>query len=166
MDVLEYDADTGIFRWKHRRREYFTSDSTCAAWNARWPGRVAGSENGKGYVRIFVFGRRYLAHRLAWLMVHGEWPQEQIDHVNRIRSDNRIKNIRQATSQMNAQNKGVTSRSKSGVRGVCWVRGKRRWLANIMVDGKRHHLGYFESKDEAISERAQAELNLTSGRSV
>lgn len=158
-EVLEYDPNTGIFRWKYRDRKHFQSNSTYLAWNSLWPGKVAGSENGKGYVRIFVFGRRYLAHRLAWLWATGELPRKQIDHINRVRNDNRIENLRQVSVLQNAQNKSRSLANKSGATGVCWVRRKRRWLANITLNGKRYHLGYFRTKESAVKSRREFEAS-------
>lgn len=88
-ELLNYDADTGIFAW--------TSTGT---------GRRAapGTMHNKGYLRITLDGRMYFAHRLAWLHVHGRWPFMQIDHINGIKTDNRLENLRDATPAMQQSN--------------------------------------------------------------
>lgn len=90
---LSYDPETGEFRWLLRK-----------GWE-RGAGRVAGSKKRRGYVDIGILGTVYQAHRLAWLHYHGEWPKQQIDHINRVRDDNRIVNLRDVSYLENARNK-------------------------------------------------------------
>ncbi len=137
-ELLAYDADTGIFT----RRISQT--------NRVKVGDVAGSPNQKGYINIMVDGRLYPAHRLSWLYVHGEWPQAQIDHLNGVRDDNRIANLREATNGQNKQNmRAARADNGSGLLGVRWHERDQRWHARIMLDGKAQHLGSFGTSDEA-----------------
>src|SRR5690606_34614864 len=94
-ELLYYDPETGIFT-----RLVGRSGPRARA------GDVAGSDNGKGYIRIYVDGRPYKAHRLAWFYMHGEWPEE-IDHRNGERADNRLSNLRPVTRQQNNLNQSI-----------------------------------------------------------
>ena len=93
-EALHYDPDTGIFTWK-------VATASCVKVGAE-----AGCVKNDGYRAIGMGGKSYKAHRLAWLYVHGEWPKEQIDHINHIRTDNRMENLRPASGGENAKTKG------------------------------------------------------------
>ena len=136
MDLLSYDPLTGVFIWKIK-----TSNRACV-------GKTAGTKAKSGYVSIQIDGKIYGAHRLAWLYVHGEWPPFQVDHRNRDRSNNRIKNLRLATPSQNGCNSTARSPA-SGVKGVSWSKQAGKWQASIGAEKKRHHLGYFNSKEDA-----------------
>jgi hypothetical protein len=134
--VLNYDADTGVFHWIVSRS------------NGSKAGDIAGSIDSCGYVVIGVFGKVYLAHRLAWLYMIGVWPEDQIDHKNMNRSDNRWENIRIADKTVNGQNiKKARKHNKTGYLGVHVQKGK--FKAQIKVDKKPMHLGYFETAELA-----------------
>ena len=140
--ILSYDPETGVFTWK-------VSTSR----------RVkAGSPDGGGYLRISVQSRRYLAHRLAWFYVYGTWPEDQLDHINRNRSDNRIANLRDVSHKQNHQNAGKRSDNTSGHPGVSWHKRDSKWQAQIKHSYKRIHLGYFKTMEEAIAARKAGEL--------
>lgn len=130
-EIFDYDPDSGNFIQRTR-----TS-------NRMKIGDVAGSLRLDGYRGIMIGGKLYFAHRLAWLYVHGEWPPEQIDHRNGSRADNRIANLRLATSAENHQNWKKRSNNSSGYIGVFWDKEKNKWRAGIRVSGKRKHLGSF-----------------------
>lgn len=135
-DALIYDIDSGVFYWKGK-----VLDMT--------EGSRAGTKTKKGYIRIKIKGRDYLAHRLAWLYVNGEMPLKQIDHINNKRDDNRILNLRCATSNENARNALMRSDNTSGVKGVYFDKTRRKWKARVGVDGENKHVGYFDSILEA-----------------
>ncbi len=143
--ILNYDPETGIFTWKVR-----TSASVKA-------GDVAGCPGVNGYLRISVQSRLYQAHRLAWLYVYGVWPKDQIDHINRNRSDNRRANLREVTHKQNQQNKSKPSSNTSGHPGVYWCRRRSKWRAKIEHNYKQVHLGYFTDIEEALAARKAAE---------
>ena len=143
--ILHYSPETGIFTWKVR-----TSNGVKA-------GDVAGCSSGGGYLRITVLSRLYQAHRLAWLYVYGEWPKGQIDHINRIRTDNRIANLREVSHKQNLQNAGKYSHNTSGHSGVVWNKRASKWLARIAHNQKQIHLGCFNTIEEAIAARKAAE---------
>jgi hypothetical protein len=132
--ILDYDRRTGVFVWK-------TRDDVSAKWNNKYPGTVAGSLNkGTGYLRISINDRDYSAHRIAWLHVTGEWPT-QVDHRNRIRTDNRFKNLRSASKNQNQFNRTTSKNNTSGYKGVYWHAIGKKWCVNIAVNGKQIYLG-------------------------
>ena len=143
--ILHYDPATGIFTRKVR-----TSNSVKV-------GDVAGCPEGGGYLQIKLQSRKYKAHRLAWLYVYGSWPKDQLDHINRNRSDNRISNLREATNKQNNQNRSKSSNNTSGHPGVSWHKRDSKWQATIKHNQKQTHLGYFSTLEEAISARKAAE---------
>lgn len=142
LEVLDYNPETGVFRWKV---------ATAARVKV---GEIAGSTNGDGYQQIGLFGKRYKAHRLAFLIVHGRWPSGEIDHLNRRRTDNRKANLREATRLQNMQNKGVYRNNTSGVTGVRWDARLGKWAASRTIAGKRQHLGVFETLEAAAAARS------------
>lgn len=143
--ILNYDQETGIFTRK-----------VSTAHNVK-VGDVAGCSNGRGYLQITVQSRAYKAHRLAWLYIHGVWPTDQLDHINRDRSDNRISNLRDVTNKQNLQNAGKYSHNTSGHTGVHWYKPYSKWVAQITHNQKKIHLGYFENLEEALAARKAAE---------
>jgi hypothetical protein len=124
--MLDYDLESGVFRWKVKAAACVTI------------GSVAGSNDG-GYRRISISGKNYWAHRLAWLHVYGAWPQHQIDHIDGDRSNNRIANLRDVSSRINSQNRVVT--------GAYFQDG--RWKVRIITPHDNLYLGGFPSKEEA-----------------
>lgn len=155
--LLNYNPESGEFTWLERPRDSFFSYRGFRTWNARYAGKVAGTLT-DGYFLISIFKRQFLAHRLAWAIYHGEWPENDIDHINGIRSDNRIVNLRSVTRAENRKNSALSGRNTSGVSGVGWFSPASLWRARIHVDGKEISLGYFKTKDEAIASRKKAEV--------
>lgn len=138
---------------------YNSQASSCATWNTRFAGKEAGYIGKKGYSHIRILGRRYLAHRLIWKMVHGYDP-ECIDHINRERLDNRLENLRNVLVTENSLNNSVNSRNRSGTTGVYWDTTIKRWRAKIFVRRKEYNLGRFANKADAIEARKAAEVRL------
>ena len=143
--ILDYNPETGIFT-----RKVSTSRRVKV-------GDVAGCQNGGGYLLIRVCSRLHRAHRLAWLHTYGVWPKDQIDHINRNRSDNRISNLREVTNKQNGQNASKRSDNTSGHPGVYWHKRDSKWQAGIMHNQKIIHLGLFATLEEAVSARKAAE---------
>jgi len=102
-----------------------------------------------GYRAIFVNNKLYLAHRLAWLHVHGRWPVEHIDHIDGNPSNNRIANLREASQSQNNANSKRQKNNKSGFKGVSWYKPTRKWVAYCTVNGRNKNLGYFDAADVA-----------------
>jgi hypothetical protein len=143
LEVLAYEADTGHFVWRKPR-------PFCSI------GKRAGTLTSPGYVVIAVEGRKYMAHRLAWLYTHRRWPTEEIDHINGVRSDNRLVNLREATPSQNQANKAMRRDNTSGAKGVTWDKSRSDWIAAIHVNGSRKYLGRFSSVEEASAAYAVA----------
>jgi len=129
-ELLSYDPETGILRWR------------VDVSNVK-----AGSEAGclaNGYVQIRIDGNLYYAHRIAHLLMIGHWPEGNPEHENRIRHDNRWVNIRDlGTQHENNGNHGLSSHNTSGLKGVCWHKAGRKWMAHITFGNRLIYLGLF-----------------------
>lgn len=137
--LLEYDPTTGVF-------------TRLVARGGHPVGSVAGATDGSGHRQISVDGIVYLAHRLAWFMMTGAWPAGQVDHVNCVPDDNRWENLRQATHTQNCANSSLQKNNTSGIKGVYWDHGHKKWAAQL---GKKR-LGRFDNKDAAAAAYAAA----------
>lgn len=144
--VLKYNFETGVFIWVAKTNMGRDRTNTVA-------GCISPRD---GYARITIKRRSYLAHRLAWAVYYGEWPTEQIDHINRNRADNRIANLRLATQAQNTQNTPLYKNNKSGAKGV-YRHAWGKWEAYISVNRKRLYLGVYSTFDEAIQARTRAQ---------
>lgn len=133
---LSYEKETGYFRWLINR-----------GGKAR-AGCIAGKRNSAGHVQIMVGDKLYLAHRLAWLAEYGRWPTE-IDHINGIKNDNRLCNLREATRIQNLANRPAPKNNTSGMKGVSWHKKQRQWVAGMTINGKKKYLGGFDDAKEA-----------------
>ena len=114
-------------------------------------GDAAGSVDDMGYVRIVVDGTRYRGHQLAWLYMTGEWPSNDVDHINGVRADNRWSNLRDVERSVNLQNRRRCNpgNKSSGLLGATWSKHAKKWVSFIRVDGTVRNLGYFHTADEA-----------------
>jgi hypothetical protein len=151
--MLDYDPATGIFTWLLRKH-------APKHWNTRWSGKAAGSVTFSGYLHIRLGNRIYRAHRLVFLWMVGAWPENEVDHQDGNRLNNRWSNLRQATPSENRMNKGMRSDNTSGRKGVCLDRRSKRWQAQVMLSKKRHHLGYFDTPEEAHAAYVEAARRL------
>ena len=135
-ETLVYNENTGIFTWAVKR-------------NGVKKGAIAGWVNSGGHIQITIKGTHHYAHRLAWLYVHDEHPSGQIDHVNRVKSDNRISNLRDVTHTINQWNVGLKNTNSSGYKGVSYAYRQKKWKAAISSAKKYNHIGYYETKERA-----------------
>jgi hypothetical protein len=150
LSLLTYDPETGVLRWKKNMG---------GKANA---GSVAGHIKSTGYCSIGLLCREHPAHRLAWAIHHGEWPAGEVDHINGIRSDNRIQNLRDVSRAVNAQNQRAAHRDNlGGVLGAS--RFRDRWRSQIWHAGKRVHLGIYATKEEAHAAYVTAKRQLHPG---
>ena len=135
-EILHYDSTTGVFTWAVRT-------SNCIN-----VGEIAGALQNKSYWHIRADGGSYQAHRLAWLYIYDEWPKGEIDHIDGNRLNNRIANLRDVSNIVNQQNQRRAQRhNKTGFLGVSPHLGK--FHASIRIDGKKTHLGSFDSPELA-----------------
>lgn len=162
--IISYDPKTGALTWLPRTSDWFRktnhdSEHRAKIWNARYAGTPALAAIEKwGYGHGDILAKRYKAHRVAWALFHGAWPEHEIDHINGIRSDNRITNLRCVTHKDNGRNVALSSANKSGVIGVCWDSRCEKWSAQIKVNQKKIHLGLFENIESAAEARKRAEM--------
>lgn len=140
--LFTYDPDTGILT----RR---ISISTAKA------GDVVGCLD-NGYLRVCVKSRLCSVHRVIWVIVYGREPKNYIDHINHVKSDNRLVNLRDVTNQDNQRNQLKSARNTSGITGVYWHKLNKKWSARIQINNKDKHLGLFADKFEAICARKSA----------
>jgi hypothetical protein len=154
-ECLDYDPATGIFRWKERPLAHFQDARSHRAANTRRTGNIAGTILGNGYLGIRIDGETYRAHRLAFLLVHGEPVPDEIDHRNGDRLDNWINNLREATRSLNNANAKTRKNSTSGIKGVFRF-PDGRYRANISHGGKNHYLGTFDTIEQAAAARNEA----------
>ena len=145
MSLWDYCPETGQLTWK------------ISPARSVQAGSVAGKPS-FGYVLIGYKGFLYMAHRLAWLYCHGAFPKKFLDHIDGDRANNRIANLREATSAENGQNRRLQSNNTSGYPGVFKHHGK--WVARIKVDGKTHHLGTFKSAEQGHVAYIEAKARL------
>jgi hypothetical protein len=143
--LLKYDPETGWFTWLVR------------------PSRSvkAGARAGTlvhGYRAIGINGKILLEHRLIWMYVHGVMPTKFIDHINGIKDDNRIENLRECTQSQNQANIGKRNDNTSGHKGVSWDKHGKKWKVQIRVNNKKRYLGLFTSIEDAIAARRAAEI--------
>lgn len=156
--LLRYEPETGKLFWNYRPLNLFAQKANYITWNTRWAGKEAfTSINRHGYRQGRIFKRVTQAHRVIWAIVTGRWPSEQIDHINGIRTDNRLGNLREVSSSENSKNKCQRSNNTSGVTGVSWSHDKRKWLADIRVNKKQIYIGRFDNFDDAVAARKEAE---------
>lgn len=145
--LLEYDPDNGWFIWRVSR-----------AGNRVKVGNRAGYVHPTGYRYVRVDGHIVTEHRLAWFFVYGQWPTKDLDHINRVRHDNRISNLRELSRAENCQNQPIRRSNKSGATGVYYHKASKKWAASINIGCKQIHLGVYATQEEAVKIRRNAEL--------
>lgn len=155
LKLFSYDPETGVFM----RIARMTRSREIVPLPVP---ELAGTEK-EGYLRISLFGKSFYLHRIAWLVVHGRWPTELIDHINGNRSDNRIENLRECSEAENRQNwRQPKSNNPHKLIGVNWHKAARKYTAQIQINRKQKHLGLFETAEEAHSAYLAAKRSLHS----
>lgn len=151
-ETFSYDGETGLLTWKARPREHFSSERSWKGANVQCEGKVAAS-TGKFGVNIYRIVRvdhvLFLQHRLVWMLVHGHWPSVLLDHENGDGTDNRIRNLREATFTQNHANRKYQGKNPSGLKGAFFHKKGQRWTSRIGVNGELLHLGMFDTPEEA-----------------
>jgi hypothetical protein len=144
--VLDYLPLAGLFIWNNPTNRRVKK------------GSQAGTICSDGYVAITIDGQKYMAHRLAYLYMVGSMPEDQIDHIDRDRANNKWQNIRSCSPRENQRNTKVRLNNTSGFSGVTWHKDRNRWRARIHNnEGVEVSLGSFVKKQDAINARLKAE---------
>lgn len=152
LEVLDCDPEAGVLKAKR----YIAG---------RGLGHFVGSSSVDGYVYTKVDGKRYLVHRLIWFHVHGKWPDGPVDHINGLRSDNRLSNLRDVSTQVNAQNlRSAKSHNRTGLLGV--AAKHKKFYARIAHNGETICLGTFETPQEAHAAYVGAKKVLHVGSTI
>jgi hypothetical protein len=164
LELLRYEPETGKLFHKKRGEHWFKSDGhrSAEARAKAWNTALADKEvvrKADGYIAVGLFNKKYRAHRIIWVMVHGVEPIT-IDHINGDRSDNRLVNLRSVNHQTNLRNTKRSKANTSGATGVKWRGNTQKWQAIIRNGNKQVSLGYFEDMREAIAARKKAEAEL------
>lgn len=147
--LFTYDRETGVLYWRirngnHTRRNYVA-------------GSIKGNNN--GYRRVRIKGQNYQEHRVIMMLCFGHIPENaEIDHINHVRDDNRLVNLRFATQRENLKNQSVSSKNTTGVTGVHFSKTRKKYVAQIKVNRKIMHLGSYDTLEEAAAARREAEL--------
>lgn len=154
-ELLSYDPSTGALIWKPR-----CYGRRANRWNAQNAGKTAGTKNKDGYLLLSVYEVKFMAHVVAWAIVHGEWPSNEIDHENGIPSDNRIGNLRLVEHAINQRNMKRPANNTSGCIGVRKVKRTGNFEAYIKRDGRNRSLGTFASLEQARQVRLKAQADM------
>ena len=147
-EYISYNHETGELTYIKKPSRKILSGST------------VGCPDKNGYIQFRFMAHNLLAHRVAWAIYYGKWPEKQIDHINHIKSDNRINNLRQADHSQNGCNRGLQSNNRSGVPGVHWSSQKEKWFAKIKLNGKSKHLGVFADIEDAANAVKKARIEM------
>ena len=152
--AFSYDPENGHLTWRYRPEEHFKLPKTHKVWNAKYANRRAGTVNSNGY-RVITFSSfgAIIEHHIIWVYVYGDWPKDQLDHINRNRLDNRIENLREASARTNALNRGMRKDNKSGFTGVHFAKNTGKWEASLRFKGVLHRA---PKQYEIVEEAAEA----------
>ncbi|BAK66879.1 conserved hypothetical protein [Sphingobium sp. SYK-6] len=157
--LLRYEPETGKLFWRKRGMEWFSDRRSYSTWNAKYAGREAFLVRTEdGYLKGLLLRSSFRASRVVWAIVHGVWPKGEIDHINGVKDDNRVANLRDVPRSVNARNRGMRRNNRSGITGVKLDLNSLRWHATIRGNGKNLFLGSFENRVDAIAARKAAEV--------
>lgn len=158
--LVHYDPDTGIFTWLQKPVNG-TGRNNSAKWNKRYAGSRVGSIGkhcNKRYYSAGIMGKKMYLHRLAWLYITGNHPEDVIDHINGDTLDNRFENLRSTSKSQNQKNSQLDHRNKTGISGVWFCNRLKKYICYITSFNKRKYLGSYADFDEAVKVRRKAEL--------
>ena len=142
--LFKYEESTGELRWRVRRQGVYK-------------GKPCRSLDRDGYRRVKINGKSYRVHRVIWLYVYGYLPENQIDHIDKIKINNRVSNLREASAFCSSQNRDNFKNNTSGVKGVSWSKSEKKWKVTIMLNNVSKHGGYYKNLEEAVAIRLALE---------
>jgi HNH endonuclease len=150
-ECLDYNVLTGVLTWKARPLHHFKREADQRTFNNARAGKEAGCPDGQGYRFVRIRTVLVNTHRVAWLLATGSWPENHIDHINGVRNDNRLVNLREATRSQNLSNCKLSKSNTTGVKGVSFRKGVRggTYYVRFYVGGKMRHLGTHSTLEEA-----------------
>lgn len=147
--LFTYDRETGVLYWRIKDRNTIRHKYVAGSFGG----------TGDGYRRVRIKGKIYLEHRIIMMLCFGHIPDNaEIDHINHVRNDNRLDNLRFVTRGENFKNKSVSSNNTTGITGVCFTKRLQKYIAYIKVNRQMHFLGYYNTLEEAAAARAEANL--------
>lgn len=146
MELFDYSKDSGEFKVKVKYNTMYNV------------GDSPKTKNKDGYYQLRINGKMYIQHRLAWLYCYGEFPTGDLDHINHIKTDNRISNLRVVDKSENNRNLPKRSDNTSGINGVWWHKDTKKWIAEGMFDGKKHYIGCFSDIEYAAIARKEFDM--------
>jgi HNH endonuclease len=156
--LVEYNPETGRFYWRQRDQKWFSDRRSHSTWNGKYAGKEAFlvyTED--GYRKGLLLKVSVRASRLAWAITYGEWPKGEVDHINGVKDDNRISNLRDVVRAVNARNRSLRRDNRSGFNGIGVMPASGKWKAFIRGFDRNIALGVFETKAEAIAARLAAQ---------
>jgi hypothetical protein len=164
--IIHHEPEIGHMVWKHRSpllfeaRGQLGAASMAKSFNTRFAGTPALDciDSRTGYKCGNIFAKRHQAHRVLWALTYGEWPEHDIDHINGVRHDNRISNLRAVDRAENLKNVKLRNSNTSGFNGVYWAEDRKKWRAEISANNKNIKLGSFDTLDDAIRCRMAANI--------
>lgn len=157
-EFLSYEPKTGELIWRRRGVQWFPTEHQCNAWNAKHAGKKAlAASQSAGYRHGTILDQKVYAHRVAWAHFYGEWPKNEIDHIDGKKANNRISNLRDVIKTENAKNIAKPTTNTSGIVGVRRCGRTGNWVASISVNNRHKHLGTFKTKADAAAKRKRAE---------
>ena len=139
--LFEADFDKGVLKWKNPMKH-----------SGNKKGDIAGHKNNLGYIKVSVDKKLVSVHRVIWALFYRKEPPPILDHINRVKDDNRIINLREADSFLNSQNQGIARHNKSGFKGICWHKHTKKYVVTKMVKGTDYYIGSFYTVEEAVTE--------------
>jgi hypothetical protein len=152
-NLIFYNPITGECKWRWRNKEYFKRYQDYLSWNNKYAYKLINNINGTGYKRATLFYKQYSLHRLIWLYIYGEWPDNLIDHIDQNKLNNKISNLRIADKRINSLNSKLHITNTSGIRGMSFNNKINKWRAYY----NQKHLGLFDNVEDAIKARKNYE---------
>lgn len=147
---LRYDRESGYLFWKEIKNPSTKNEKI---YNGRFSNKKTGWLNSRGYLKINIYKKSLLGHRIIWFLEYGSWPSKDLDHIDGNPSNNKLDNLREVTKSENLRNCKRRQDNTSGITGVHYNKRQNQWTACVVLKGKKKHLGTFETKEEAINAR-------------